>query len=239
MPVVKPQPRRARRVRNLSASDRVRGEPAKVGGQLSLLFTDSKVADLALLSPRAATLAAMNALQAELDTTSAVDDWRAHCLDPKPGAQFDQDEAFVSFFGFCNMVGLTGADRLTHGDFVRALCAAGFPLGIGRDGRKFHRGCRLVDKFGGVISTRGAAQVGLFIAERCKIGGAGIADRGRSSIIFAAYCSWARERNSEPIGIARFSKHLISKGFRRVRSDGHWWQGLRLAEQETSAGTLC
>ncbi len=153
-------------------------------------------------------------------------------------ANFDQDEAFVSFFGFCNMVGLTGTDRLSHGDFVRALCAAGLSLGTGRDGRRFHRGSRLVDKFGSVVSAREAAEVGVFIAERCLIGGHSIAERGRSSIIFAAYCRWARERESVPLTISKFGKDLISRGFRRVKSDGHWWQGLRLSDQATSAGTL-
>lgn len=225
-------PRRsaARRKRALSGSE-------KPWGQLPLAFPDdSKVADLARISPRAALVSTIDALKAELEATSAFSDWAAHCLEPETGAMVDQDEAFVSFFGFCNMVGLTGADRLPHAVFVHKLCEAGFSIGVSRDGRRFHRGCRLFDRFGSVVSARGSAEVGLFLAECCRIGGQTREDRGRSSLVYAAYCDWARARGSEPINIARFAKVLISRGFKRVRSNGHWWQGLKLLPTKCPAG---
>ncbi len=238
MGVRSPRRSAARTKRSHSASESVGRRPAKAGGQLSLIFPpDTRFADLARLSPRAAKLATIEYLQAELDGTTAVSDWQAHCLIPQSGAAFDQDEAFVSFFGFCNMVGLTGADRLSHSDFVRAVCAAGFPIGISRVGRKFHRGGLINDKFGGIVPVQRAAEIGLFIEERCIIGGNSIADRGRSSLIFEDYRKWAIARGDEPLGIVKFAKVLKARGFYNMHSDGRWWRGLRLAEPAAPAGT--
>lgn len=221
----------------VSGSERATGVRIKVGAQISMIFPESSpVADRARVSTRAALKAAIEALEAEAEASSGFGDWAAQCLEQDASGKVDQDAAFVSFWRFCTMVGLTGADRLAHREFVLEMLAAGYPLGVSRDGRRFHLGCRLADRFGGVRADEGDGDVGRFIAERCRIGGQGMADRGRSSLIYAAYCDWSHQRHARPVGLAHFAKALISRGFRRVRSNGHWWQGLRLAEVAPSAG---
>lgn len=238
MASAEPQRRRARSVRKSPASESEAGVVLKVGQQISMLFpASSSLAGLVDVSTRATLQAVIDELQAEAEKTSAFGEWCDRCLARDARGVVDQDTAFVSFWRYCDMVGLTGADRLSHREFVIAMTAAGHPLGVSRDGRRFHRGCRLDDRFGGVIPARGVGEVGLFIAEKCLIGGNSIADRGRSLAIYQEYRSWAIERGDKPLSIVRFAKALKERGFRRIHSDGRYWQGLRLAQPSASGGS--
>lgn len=231
------RPRRAAaRLAANSASEDAGAIALKVGEQLSLLFPgNSLAADRARISNYAALREAVALLDSYLAGCSAFDDWVAACLVFDDGAVFDQDAAFASFWHFCNLIELPSADRVPHGEFAKALSASGFPHGRSPDGRAFHSGARLVDKFGGAVRLAGVMPVGMFIAECCALG----PDfRARASDMHQAYAEFARSRGAEPLGAVHFSKALLSLGFRRLHSDGHTYCGVKLAKAFASGGRL-
>jgi hypothetical protein len=224
----------ARRSRAHSEAESPGAIPLKLGEQLTLLFPGNSVAaDRARLSTYAAVREIMAVMDGFLAGCSAVDDWSDACLIPDDAASFDQDAAAASHWHFCNLIGLPWSDRISHADLVKSLIAAGYTEGRSPDGRAFHRGARLVDKFGGAVPVAGVMPVGVFIAECCALGQE---FRAKASEIHEAYTLFARSRGAKALGPAPFSKALISLGFRKLHSDGHAYCGIKLAKPSASGG---
>lgn len=228
-------PRRsAARPTRLSTSDAPGETRIQVANQLSLIFpSESLIADRARISTYAALREAFTLLDRFMGQASAFGDYCEACILPDRDGVFDQDEAAAGFWHFCNLIGLPSSDRMPHGEFVNALVAAGFAQGRSPGGRFFHRGGRLVDKFGGAVRLADVMPVGIFIAEICAIGPE---FRVKAAEIREAYGEFALSRGTQPLPPIKFSKALMSLGFRRIHSDGHIYCGVKLAKPASSNG---
>ncbi len=201
-----------------------------------LFSRDARIGAIARVSPSAALQLAIDALNEHVSSGSVFDDWRGHCLHETTRGQFDQDEAFVSFFQFCTMLGLPDTHRLSYAEFATALDHVGLARAIGPEPGGFRLGGRLVDKFGGAAARNPLAPLGEFIEERCEIVGTGRADRVKSQQFYDNYVQWAVARGATPASIQAVGKALKARGFRKIASDGMWWQGLRLRPDAASGG---
>jgi hypothetical protein len=180
------------------------------------------------ISRHAALRAAQAAIELELKSTSPFDDWLEQCLvRGDQSDRFDQDDAFVSFFEFARLTGAGGEHRLAHSAFVSHLEASG--LRAKRVGSHvFRYGGALSDPFRRVSAPGISLDIAQFVRTCCQIGGDARQDRGKSAEIYGTYCAWARTQGREAISHQQFNKSLKSRGFRKKKSDGIWWIGLRL-----------
>lgn len=60
--------------------------------------------------------------------------------------------------------------------------------------------------------------------------------RYRAGLLHKAYVAWCDARGMERLGRTQFSRAMKARGFRQVKSNGHWWQGLAPAVDD--AGPL-
>ena len=202
-----------------------------LGEGLALVIPEqSHVAKLLKLSPVEAMRRVRARIDARVNGRSLVDDWLKQAIAIDPAGRIDEDELFVDYFGFVQLVAGREADRLSFKGLARALDERGFVRGRSQ-GRAVRIGCRFVGRsrqaarsnFSAAVES--AASVEAFLAARCSCDPAA---RVRSSVLFEAYCVWCHAEGHEPCTTKEFPASLLGRGLKRKHSNGRWWLGLRL-----------
>lgn len=201
-----------------------------VNEQLTLTFPPgSRLAGIARQSRHQAYRAALDAIALAQQQRGPITDWCDQYLDlSNPTASAEHDELFVSCRQFCEAVGVPNDERPSYSAFGKAMTDMGFSLERVAGGASIRRGCRIRRRATLAPMLDEEAAVDVFLAERCQIGARGSRERTRSLDLHAAYCAWAADSDRDAIGIKRFARQMEMLGLRRARSNGIWWQRVRL-----------
>lgn len=169
--------------------------------------------------------------------TSPFRDWVDGYLDTRGrSAPVRLDELFAHYFRFCEAVGVDEADRHSYSAFGKALTALGFKSMKSPAGHGLRVGCNLRKVPLPDSPCPNEAPVSRFVDDMCSTALASDAARARvrSSEVYRAYCRWAGAQDLQAVGVKRFARDLELLGFKRKKSNGVWWLGLRLLDCGTS-----
>lgn len=82
---------------------------------------------------------------------------------------------------------------------------------LGRVTRSFH------------VKEPDDATVGPFLAAETKRRAGA---RYRAGVLYNAYLAWCGKQGLDGLGLHQFHRAMRARGFKQVRSNGHWWRDL-------------
>lgn len=211
------------------------------GGASIVLHPHSPCARLMEIAPSEALRRVAELVDRRRNHAGLIDDWLAHAVDFRdPGARTLDEDLFVDFYAFCQLMAGSSAASCSFSSFVRGLDQRGIDRSRSK-GRSARVGCRLVPRRTAsareaIIRAASCSSVAeRFVRECCAIDHQG---RVRSSKLFSVHQAWARSNDLQPLTVKTFAAALTGLGVERRRSNGVWWMGLELRPTPLTAEPL-